>query len=84
VKGDEGRMAAEGHCNVGLALEESGKLLGWVDELILHKKICKSKFSIEVNINYYVIHYMSEKLIRTIFYILNCFFNVFLHFSMFF
>ena len=24
VKGDEGRMAAEGHCNVGLALEESG------------------------------------------------------------
>ena len=25
VKGDEGKMAAEGHCNVGLALEESGK-----------------------------------------------------------
>lgn len=24
VKGDEGRMSAEGHCNVGLALEESG------------------------------------------------------------
>ena len=24
VKGDGGKMAAEGHCNVGLALEESG------------------------------------------------------------
>lgn len=28
VKGDEGKMAAEGHCNVGLALEESGDLQG--------------------------------------------------------
>ena len=27
MKEDGGKMAAEGHCNVGLALEESGELL---------------------------------------------------------
>lgn len=37
VKGDEGRMQAEGHCNVGLAQEESGELL---PTYILSDMIC--------------------------------------------
>jgi len=34
-KGDDGRMAAEGYCNVGLALEESGDCFGAAENLQL-------------------------------------------------
>ena len=43
VKDDEGRLAAQGHCNVGLALEESGEYYSAADNFELFLGLCKDK-----------------------------------------
>lgn len=41
VKGDAGKMAAEGHCNVGLALEESGDTYEAAENFEMFYSLCK-------------------------------------------